>query len=243
MSLAALPAWAYVVAAAAALALAGGFALKRMLLSVVPTEVDFVAVDPARYPLADLRALAGYTALYEQLGFVPVGDYTLTATSGKVQPGFARLFVHPETGCYAEVNQLFPAGRPPTPLRSVIGTLFDDGWSLATTDREVDAVTYAMRRPRGPWTSLPGRPPAELLDHHLAFRDRLVRGLGLRPRWNTSQSAYFAYEREQAVERRRTLARRNIFVFLAEVIRHSNGPPSEWLGDYTIVYNPSRITR
>lgn len=221
-----------VAVAALAAAMVGGAMLKRRLLGVIPADLEFRAADPTAYPLADLDALARYTAAYEALGFVSVGDYTFSARDAAVQPAFARLFVHPENACYVEANQIFPANRPPTPLRSAIGTAFEGGWSLGTTDRAPDAVIYALRRPRSLWTSYEGAVPEELLARHLELRDRLARDLGLRPRWDTSQNAYFAIECEHALARKRAFAQRNVFAFLFELARLGKSPPAEWLGDY-----------
>ncbi len=224
----------FLLAAFAAAAVLGvlfvGWRLKRRILAAIPIDLEFQRADPSSYPGLDVATLGRYTQEFEALGFVHVGDHSLSASDAPMQPGIARLLVHPDNGCYVEVNQLFPANRPAVPMRCAIATAFDEGWSLSTTDREPQAMFYALRRPRSLWTAQPGLSTEALLAHHSELRARLERELHLRPVLKTSESAYFARQREEARVRKRTIEGRNIFVFLTEILRNSSDPPKEWLG-------------
>jgi hypothetical protein len=209
-----------------------GLLLKWAILRSVPVGIRYVETTPAEYPALDVNALERYTWHFSALGFVDVGDYRLEADSGVVQPGFARLFVHPTEGCYAEVNQIFPAKQSPIPMRGVIGTVFDDGWSLATTDRAADGIVYMMRRPRGLWQSMPDALVPDLFRAHVQRRDEMSTALGVRPRYETSRDAYLEHERAEAEARKESIRRKNIFVALAEIFLYPLRPAREWLGEY-----------
>jgi hypothetical protein len=213
-------------------ALLVGALLKRAILGSVPLGIAYVPVEPADYPALDANALERYTWHYSALGFVHVGDYCLEAERGTVQPGFARLFVHPSEACYVEVNQLFPPTQSATPMRSMIGTLFEDDWALATTDRVPDGAIYMMRQPKSLWACRPDLSPSQLYRLHTELRDRVARDLGVRPVDATSRDAYVAHEQAAAYERLDTIRRKNIFVALAEIFLFPVRPKYEWLGDY-----------
>ena len=224
------PAIVALVALAAVAAV--GLLLKRAIIAAVPVGIEYVAVEPQEFPALDVNALERYTWHFSALGFVHVGDYCLDAERGTVQPGFARVFVHPSEACYAEVNQLFPATQPPTAMRSMIGTLFEEGWSLATTDRVPDGVIYMMRRPKDLWACRPDLAPPQLYRLHTELRDRLSRDLAIRPVYETSRDAYVAREQAGAYERLATIKRRNVYAALAEILLFPLHPKYEWLGEY-----------
>lgn len=224
--------WLFVVAGLLwLLVILVAFALKRLILRAIPIGIHYVQVSADVYPALDHAALERYTWHFSALGFVEVGDYRLEADEGIVQPGFARLFVHPEDGCYAEVNQIFPEKGDPTPMRSLIGTLFEDGWSLATSDRNADGIIYTMRQPRGVWRSLPEATPPELYYEHKLLREMMVQRLGVSPKSDTSRDAYVEHERAEAIARREVIRRKNGLVSLAEIAFFPLRPKSEWLGE------------
>src|SRR5262245_22945832 len=212
-------------------AFAVGSVLKAMLLRALPVRLIFKTADLSDFPDADEEAFARYTTQFEAMGFEREADYNVTAGEGAVPPGFARLFRHPVNECFAEVNQAFPADQKTIPVRSMIGSVLSDGWSVATTDREPDSVTYMLRRPRGIWSSYPGMKPEELLKVHLGFRERLASELRLRNVTPSSASGYFAYEQQDLRERRELLRRKNIIVGLLEMLIFSKRPKHEWLGE------------
>ncbi|HEU4391982.1 MAG TPA: hypothetical protein VFV34_29620 [Blastocatellia bacterium] len=225
---------ALALVSAVILGFALGSALRSFVLNAIPVTLMFQAADLSDFPEADSEAFDRYTAEFELLGFERQLDYKVTATEGAVPPGFARLFRHPVSECFAEVNQAFPPDREPIPARSVIGSILSDGWSIATTDREPDSITYMLRRPKGLWASYPGMGTEELVKVHVGFRDRVCRDLAVKNITPDSTEGYFAHEQQDLAERRELLKKKNVAVGAIEMLLFSKRPKNEWLGDYAV---------
>jgi hypothetical protein len=206
--------------------------LKRVLVGVVPIGLRFRTAVPGEYPSLDRQALREYTDAFTALGFEVAAEFTFDAEAGRTTPGYARLFVHQGRGCYAEVNQLFPTRGPAVTMRCVLVSALDEGWSLATTDREVDGVTYMLRRPKSLWVSRPGAPPAVLSEEHLALRERVRQDLGLPEPAAPTVDAYFARLDQENRAMRDVLARRSLYASIADAFLFSRQPKWEWMGEY-----------
>jgi hypothetical protein len=205
--------------------------IKSLVIAAMPDEVDFRCTSPAAFPQHDAQRLADYTAAFEALGFRHVTDYTALLHLNNGVTGFARLFFHDEHRCFAEVNQAFRNGAPLL-MRCVVQSFLEHGWSVAVTDRQTNKETYLIRRPRGPWRSLPGRDPAALLEALLKFRQRVAGGLGLEVCRDGSAEGYFRREAENNRQRKDAVRRRNAVAMCMELWLFDKNPKSEWLGDY-----------
>ena len=102
--------------------------------------------------------------------------------------GIARLFAHPEHGCYASlisvvsVSRFSPELNRPemvkvAPFRIVILSVSgydEDSWSFATHNREMDPFMLLHRHPRQLSYRLVGAPARKLLEVHLTERDDIA---------------------------------------------------------------------
>lgn len=201
--------------------------IKRSLVNSCPVGLSFHSTDPDAYPSIDRLSLESYSRSLERLGFAALADYSISAEMGTVQPGFARLFGHPERRCYAEINQLFPTSQT-VPMRVVLTTRLTDGWSAMTTDRVADAGVWLLRRPRSCWRSMPDAPVESMFERHLELVRMIEAGTGARNEPRCSAESWYDDERRNAVTVRETLARRSIVVMLWEFFSYRGR--TEWLG-------------
>jgi hypothetical protein len=207
------------------------FLTKSGVVGAMPDEVDFRETTPGAFPELDARRLEGYTAAFEALGFRQVTDYTVVMNLDNGVTGFARLFFHDAHRCFAEVNQGFRHGSP-VPMRCQIVSFLEEGWSVATGDRQTTKEFYLLRRPRAVWRSLPDREPAALMEGHRTLRDRVAGELALEVCADGSAQAYFRREAENTRLRKDLVRRRNAVALCAELWLFDKNPKSEWLGDY-----------
>jgi hypothetical protein len=210
----------------------GYWILKVRMIHNVPTHVDFVTCRADDFPHLDRKELVRCTKAFEALGFVRALDYTSVRPGRRRHSGFARLMVHPAGGCFAEINQIFTALGRPGPMRCMVLTLFEDGWSLSATNRRQLGAGWMMRRPRKLWTSNPDATPAQLLAGHLKRRERMAADLGIERCTDLSPEAFFDHVRNGLAEMRRVLWRKNLFVGMIEARLYDSSPRHEWLGDY-----------
>jgi hypothetical protein len=217
-----------------AIVLAVLFFMKQLVVLGMPINLFFESTSPARFPDHDLETLARLTREFEALGFRHALDYSVRADPPVSSSGFARLLVHPDKRGYAEINQVFPNGKPPAPMGCLVASLLDDGWQLSTTDRKPNASNYLLRRRRSLWTAHPGAAPADLWREHLTWRQQITSDLMLKPLADTSPDAYFANERRAALERQENLRRKFFLALWFEMIAFQIQPKSQWMGDYDV---------
>jgi hypothetical protein len=222
-----LPTLGLVLVLAGAAAYAG---LKRAVLRTFPAQLHFRPAHPDHYPSLDLEALVRYSYALETLGFGWALDYRLEAEEGHVSPGYARLFIHPRHGCYAEVNQLFPAGAAPTPMRCSLVSLLEDGSSVTDTDRRPGGIAFALRSAREARAIRPGATPAELLEAHLQRREKLCEALETDVAPEPSPDRYFDRQEKLAEERRRSFQRRSLLAWALEAAAFRLRPRDAWTG-------------
>jgi hypothetical protein len=208
------------------------FLTKSSVVGAMPNDVDFRDTSPAKHADLDAKKLEEYTAAFEALGFRQVTDYTVVTDTGGGGRGFARLLFHPEKHCFAEVNQAFRSSGDAIPMRCSLLSLLEDGWSVATGDRQPTKEYYLIRRPRAVWRSLPGRDPQALFKGHLEFRDRVASELRVQVEQDGRAQAYFQRESAATRERKQRVGRRNAVMMALELWLFDRYPKSEWLGDY-----------
>jgi hypothetical protein len=210
----------------------GYWIMKLRLIYNVRIHPDFVTCRADDFRRLDRKELVRCTKAFEALGFVRAVDYTPVRPGRRRHSGFARLMVHPAEGCFAEINQIFTAEGQPVPMRCMVLTLFEDGWSLSATNRRQLGAGWMMRRPRSLWTSNPDGTPAQLLAGHLKRRERMAADLGVERRTDLSPEAFFDHVRNGLAGMRRVLWRKNLFVGMIEARLYDASPRHEWLGDY-----------
>jgi hypothetical protein len=218
--------------AAVVFAVVGYWLLKLRLLQGIRSEVEFFPCRPADFPWLDRAELVRYTRAFEALGFVRVMDYSTQRDARRRGSGFGRLLANPARKCFAEINQVFPAQGPPGPVRCMVLTRFEDGWSLSATDRRMLGAAYMMRRPRKLWASNPKATPGQLLAGHLKRRDALAADLGVAVLDDLTTEAYFAFSRQGLAEMKKAVWRKNLLLGMIEAKLHDASPHTEWMGEY-----------
>jgi hypothetical protein len=218
--------------------------VKRLILDAMPVNVEVVPGLPASFPDLDADTLDAYTAAFTGLGFRPLMDYTVRAKNLIANPGFARLLVNDLNHCFVEMNQGFPtAGRVsntmrqlfPTiglagPMRCVIISLLEQGWTVSTGDREPSNWAYVTRRSKAEWSSRPGSSPQELLQEHLKLREKLTRDLQLQTRTEDTAEAYFEQVKKAAEQRKQVVQRRFALAIVLDLYLFDKNPKYQWQG-------------
>jgi hypothetical protein len=118
-------------------------------------------------------------------------------------------------------------------MRCMIGSLLDDDWSLTTSDRQLNPISYAWRRPRSLWSYDTVKTPRQLFAEHLKRRQRMIECLHIGIQTNLNADAYFEYERKTHAARKAILASKTYAAIRAEMAAFEDTPMSEWLGDFS----------
>jgi hypothetical protein len=209
--------------------------IKSTLLAQMPIDLEFPRVSPDKLGGLDGMALERYTQEFEAVGFHHALDYSVKSEAPSRNIGFARLFIHPREKCYAEANQVIPAGEGKgAPMRCNVMSILEDGWSLSSGTRDPLSVKtmWMWRQPKKLWTCHPGASGQQLVKSHLELRRELIDGLGVDPVTDVSPNAYFEHQRQSAVDRRETFRRKNILINLIQLWLFGKSPRSQWLGAY-----------
>jgi hypothetical protein len=205
--------------------------LKDRMLGGLPETLEFGQAYPDQFPHLDRARLQEWTEALQELGFRWVSDFRPSNMPEGAPAAMARLFIHDEERCYAEVGQVFPLRALPPPLQcsifSVVGTAPDNAWRLATNTVPPDGAAYLLRRPWSFWTRHPDMAPGDLFRTHLARRAGLQQRYGGEPLPVSSDGFFALLNTENAARRERI---RELPV--AEIVRagHLKDGPSEWLG-------------
>ena len=157
-----------------------GHLQKRVLILAVPEDAWFAPANADRLQYLDRGKLDAWSVEVESLGFVQQGDFT-AASQQWMAASLARIFFHAKERCFCEVYQSRSPAGGTQPLRCTIMTLFDQGWTLATTTAVSNGYTSQLQRSKGIWSSHPLAPPCELLRIHLEKRDQMSAGIHLHP--------------------------------------------------------------
>jgi len=201
--------------------------LKAKIMKGLPGEFRCLPTHLEEFSELDLNALFKYTEQLEGLGFIKVVDYKLETANG-----LSRLFSHSQHSCFADVFQIIPVGKEPTPVFCTIHSALEDGWTLSTTIVQPDGIKTMWRNPKSLWTYHPNATSAELLQIHLERRQQIVDDLQVHPLTDLSWEFYFIQQQKGTVQRRETLQRKNIVIALIEATLFEMNPQSEWMGDY-----------
>lgn len=236
--IAAVPAavlWAFAgplaaVVAAALLAIAELWRIRRAVTVGMPDRIEFVPSRPADHPWIDTDAFRRELEALAGLAFSPVADYQVVYPGAP--DGLARVLVNAEARVYAEVSQA-RSGATATPVATSLMSVMGDGWSLQTSSREPSPVAVAfMQTPRAMWRTLPGAAPQELLADHLELRERAAHDLGVGVGGDGSLNGYFTEQQIEHQARRAALIATNVVRGMARGIACERTMPTQWLGEY-----------
>jgi hypothetical protein len=208
-----------------------GLSTKSAVLQNIAVELEFLPAKAEQYKKLDTEALARWTEEFTALGFTHLMDYRVDTEIENHAKGFARLFVHPEEHCFAEINQGFSSGGQASPIGCNLSTYLDDGWSFSTGNRRPSSTLYLLRRPKGMWVSRPDEPPEELLRVHLKRRTKIADDLGLEILTDTSAESYFDEERRAAIDRKAAVQGRSFIRVSLDLWLFDKNPKFEWMGD------------
>lgn len=205
--------------------------VKERVLQGLPERLEFGQAYPDQYPGLDRVSLERWTEKLQDLGFEWSQDFRPVNPPPGWPPGMARLFVHKQQRCYAEIGQVFPPGRPPLVWCSVTSYL-DDGWSLSTSNLSgSDPSLFALRRPRELWSRHPGAEPDQLYYVHMDFRYRLASDFALGVP-EVSPAAYQA-QQQKTLEGRRALVEGMTDAQLVAEHRSAQAQPAmQWWGEW-----------
>lgn len=204
--------------------------LKGVLLQSVP-PLKIIPAEPEFWLSSSLSELSIYTSQLEQLGFVPLTDYT-TLMSKKTQRPIVRLFANPHERCFAEVGVV---GN--LPMFCTISSHLENGWTLGVTNAKASNVLnstwYAfLRLPNRLGKCVEGEPIESLFRTFLDWRGEILQDLNLEPIQKVNAEVYFKKEQEVRAHQRSALLRKSVFWSFIEMISFSQNPKTEWLGAY-----------
>lgn len=218
------------------------FLAKQAMLAGMPHNYRYIPVNTEEhfYEFVSLglntKNLAEYTLLLENLGFEKLIDYQLEDEKIKIIPGFARLFLHPQANCWAEVSQILPPHKSSMTMRCVFISIFTDHWSLTSFNTPIDrflvAIAHLWRSPRHLWISYPNSDISQLWQLHLEKTQSIVNDLRIMVRNDLDAEFWISYSQEQARYNHQILQRKNFLVIPFELFASMINPPYQWLGDY-----------
>jgi hypothetical protein len=211
--------------------------VKQRIVKNMATSFSFPPAAPSQFPLLDLDGLERYTRELEGMGFARLLDFSLITNSPIYPPSFCRLFAHTRHHCFALVNQLFPRGKVPMPVKCSLESQLQGGWSIAFGDRRPQAAASLVRRRRVIGVNMPEAHLPELLTAMLKMRDQMCVDLGISPLNDDTLEAYISKTQRSAGELRDAVQEKNFVKGLSEVYlrRFSllrTKPEYVWLGDY-----------
>jgi hypothetical protein len=211
--------------------------VKRRVLSTMATSYSFPPATPAQFPSLDLDALDRYTREMERMGFTRLLDCSPTSDSPHSQPGFSRIFAHTRHHCWGVINQMFPRGRKPMPMRCGFESCLQNGWTLSFSNRKPVAVSSLVRRKKALAVSMPEATPSDLLQAFLKMREQVCLDLGISPLNDDSLEAYIRWIQRAAGEMRDAVEQKSFMRGLPEVYLRrftllKTKSEYVWLGDY-----------
>ena len=212
--------------------------LKQRLAKTMSQHQEFLPVEilesPAITTAAEMNTFMAYTDELESLGFKYVADYTVAQSSKVPMNGVARLFIHTEYHCYAEVAHLAvtPRGKKKTWCSIQSGLTGD--FAISTTNQYPDAVSYATRLPKRFWSCHVDSSMTDLLEIHLEQRGRVRRESQQNVLIELGREEYFSQLRKASTLRRESFCRNNIMRFMYDLERFKHTPKMEWWGKFTV---------
>ncbi len=202
--------------------------IRSRILQAIPVELEFFSTGIENFPMLNRTEFDRLTREFETLGFRFLLDYT-TSTDFSKTGGMARLMAHAEQRCVVEINQLFQKTKV-FPMGCVIFSFFEKDVVLSTTNRVMNGISYAMRRPQTFLKSIPEATSSQLFETHKQGVIKLKETHQLSPRADMSSESYLVGQYNAHVERREILRRKNPLVYLIEVDLYNLFPRRDWNG-------------
>lgn len=208
--------------------------IRSALNRSVSSKPYFPEAKPEDFPGIDRQRLEDYSQFLTANGFKRLRDYTVASSnpSRHRPPSFARVFVHPDSRCYAEAAQIFTTQPESAGMRCSFMTAFNADWRFSTTDRIINPVTYIARRPRTLWLSRPGMSIADLLSLHGRMINQITMQLSLSVEEDVSIEGYFQRCAEAVAELHKIIGRKSVWVFplVFQYQYQKHRRHYEWLG-------------
>jgi hypothetical protein len=211
--------------------------MKERVLKNMATQYSFPPATPAQFPALDLDSLDRYAHEFEGMGFTRLLDFSLTSDSTTTPSCFCRLMAHTRYHCFGEINQIFPRGKAPFPLKGSIQSCLQDGWTLAFSNRKPQAASSMVRRRKALGIWMPEATLSELLQAFLKMRDQVCLDLGIQPVNDDTLQAYINKTQRAATEMREATQEKNFIkevpqYYFRKVALIQSKPEYVWLGDY-----------
>jgi hypothetical protein len=206
--------------------------VKQKVMLSMGDELRTLPSVPTEFSWLDLDLLEQYSNKFTDLGFIKLTDYKLDEEYPPKGQGFARVFVHKDYHCFAEISQLLGAGKKPTTMEYYIGSSLERDWQLTTTTRPLLGVSFVWRNPKKLWTYNPHTSPEKLLQYHMQLRQKMIDNLQINVYPELSWDFYCDQINKSFIDRNKLWKRKNQIIGLIEVTLFEMNPPSQWLGDY-----------
>ena len=188
---------------------------------------DFDWVDKAR--------LDFYQRDFEALGFEPRGDFSPQPPAhGSI--GFMRLMGHTSEPAFISLHVVKPALTAPQPLRCVIICPLSEGWVVAGTDREADAILSQLRLPRAVSLRDCDALPAHLWREVMDVSAQLMREKSLHPVGTSNVEDFEACTTQSNKERAALVLKQNpvLFAIRRRILMRAKPSRRElWAGEWT----------
>ena len=174
-------------------------------------NVSFEAVLLSDFAWVDGERLEFYQREFAALGFEPRGDFSPRPPVNGVT-GFMRLMGHETEKAHVSLHTTKPA-LAPAPLRCAITCTLSDGWVVASTDREADAILSQLRLPHAVGLRDCDASPSNLWRETLKVRAQLMKEKNLRPTGDASAKDFIAFSAQSNSERAELTLRQNPLQF------------------------------
>ncbi|HTD23480.1 MAG TPA: hypothetical protein VK738_12550 [Terriglobales bacterium] len=205
--------------------------MRTAVVAAVPGSYTFPDARPEQYPQLDRATFDRCATEIEGLGFQKVQDFSLVGQGGVSIPSFCRLYVHPREKMYAELAQIFPAGRSPLPVLCTMQTVFDNDWSLGVGNNQPQPAAVFLRNPRGVGKAMPGKSPFEVWQTHREWRQQMIQDLSIQPQ-DVSLEAYRAHQQIRAQQRAERVRKGSFLAKLSMYYKRKAAPVYEWKGNW-----------
>jgi hypothetical protein len=209
--------------------------IRRALNHATNSSIYFPEAKPEDFPGIDSEKLEYYSQFLLTNGFKFLRDFTVASASPSPQrpASFARLFVNPDSKCFAEISQIFTPQRECAGMQCCFLTAFEGEWRFSTSDRVADSLTYIARRPRTLWLSRPGMACEEMLSLHLQMLTQIQMRLGLSVVDDVSIEGHFLRSTQALAELNKIVRRKSFFVLplIIQYQYHQHRRYYEWLGN------------
>jgi Zn-dependent protease with chaperone function len=233
-----VPTWAVIASVGGLIAVWFCRHLKKAILKTMSQHQEFLPVEildcPAITTATEMNTILAYTSELESLGFKYVTDYTLVQQSLMPLASFARLFLHPEHHCYAEIGHMTGSTLDKKKTWCSFFSSLTDDLALGTTNQKPDAINYANRLANYCWSCHLDSSATDLLEIHLERRARLQQQSQQRVQTELAREAYFDAQRQMATLRRENFQRHSMLQFMYELDAFKRAPKTEWWGRFAV---------